>query len=169
MKLKATIEYEFDDQAEEERIKRFGRPDKVQRHLDILNAFREEDWKKVEELYNNLPYDNIEGYHEVENINHFMTDFIQGNFNYYCEEIYKVKITDLYGYIKKNENEPNYKKLFDWLYHNCVDIGCYRKDSKKAITPKNAEWYVEDADGFMTEPCSSPIEAVQQAIKNQKH
>lgn len=71
----------------------------MQRHLDILNAFRAKDRKRYIELYEDLPYDDVDGYHEVENVNSFMTDIIyRGESNntnpkFYYAEISNINVT----------------------------------------------------------------------------
>jgi hypothetical protein len=78
VQIKTIHTFEFDDKAEEARIKScFGkRPEKMERHLKLLDAFREGKRQEFYQLRENLPYDEEEEYHEIENINPFMVDIM---------------------------------------------------------------------------------------------
>lgn len=79
MKIQTTLIFDFDDQAEEARICKCFRknPEKMNRHLAILNAFRNGDREKFYQLCENLPYDDENEYHEVENVCCFMMDIMR--------------------------------------------------------------------------------------------
>lgn len=59
MRIKITTvqEYEYDIDEEKRRLRSCFKGDVLKRQLDLLDAFLNQDFDKVEELYHNLPYD----------------------------------------------------------------------------------------------------------------